>query len=210
MVARRIVTGVLLVVVATTTACARKSDDRLAAQPTPTASAGPCSDAHLEAASRRARDVYTIVLGKLLENPAAKEARRPVVYLADHGYPEPPMTEPEYHSPDPGAASASTERFAQPLLDCLASGEMPGLPKMTIVTGDDDPKVRRERPDGFSRISNGRIVSLAAVPTEGDLVRVQASSSGGGGLDAYGGWYLVERQSDGPWRLGRVLRQFIA
>lgn len=59
------------------------------------------------------------------------------------------------------------------------------------------------------RWSDGRLITLAAVPASGDRVEVAGSSNGGGGLDMFGGVYVVQRRTEG-WKVTGIARAWIA
>ena len=200
----------MFVLLLSLTACGEADGTKLAGEASPTpSSAGPCDDSQFDAAGIRSRDVIAASVRNLLNDSQSKGDPRKVVYFTDHGEPGSAGGEPEPSS-QPGTASQSKDRFPDPLLRCLASGELPGLPEMTIVTGHDDPSIEREKPDGFSRMTKGRVLAVSAVPPSGDAVRMTVSSGGGGGLDYFGGTYLVEHRADGTWQVAKTLSQFIA
>jgi hypothetical protein len=58
-------------------------------------------------------------------------------------------------------------------------------------------------------VADGRVVQLEGVPLKGDRLALAASSNGGGGLDASGGLYILERR-DGTWQVVDIRARWIA
>ena len=58
-------------------------------------------------------------------------------------------------------------------------------------------------------VADGRVIQLEGAPPEGDRLELAASSNGGGGLDAYGGVYVLE-QRDGTWQVVNMQQAWIA
>jgi hypothetical protein len=153
---------------------------------------GPATDA----ATARTVDVYVAVLQRLMAI-AERSGLPPTQYVVDHAVPGNAEMLP---SPTV-LQSTSTAPFAGSVKRCLASARFPNLLPIRLVSGFDDPKVAKVRRGGpLPVVTDGRVVTLAGVPAQGDRVAVAASSSGGGGLDAFGGVYIVARR-DRVWRV---------
>jgi hypothetical protein len=147
---------------------------------------GPATDA----ATARTVDVYVAVLQRLMAT-AERSGLPPTQYVVDHAVPGNAEMLPSPTVPQ----STSTAPFAGSVKRCLASVRFPNLLPIRLVSGFDDPQVAKASRGGpLPVVTNGRVVTLAGVPAQGDRVAVAASSSGGGGTDAFGGVYIVVRQ----------------
>jgi hypothetical protein len=153
-------------------------------------------------ATVRVVDVYRVVLARVLDHFDAKQPDRPVVYLVDHAVPgrASPTDAEERQGHATGVRSPSTAEIPVAVRDCLSRLGLPDRHPLRWVKGPDDPAIPRERPDGFSRIRDGRMILLAGVPPTGDRIEVLAWSIGGGGLDGYGTRYVLEGGGD-TWRI---------
>jgi hypothetical protein len=91
--------------------------------------------------------------------------------------------------------------------ECLQEHTVHGLP-ITLVSGNDDPAIEREKADGFSPVVKAGVVTLSAVGA-GDKVQVAASVGYGGGMDFHGGVFEVTN-NDGVWTARGTGRMWIA
>lgn len=153
-------------------------------------------------ATARVVDIYRVVLAGVLDHFDAKQPDRPVAYLVDHAVPggASPTDAEERQGHATGVRSLSTAEVPAAVRACLSRLGLPNGHPLRWVKDSDDPAIPRERPDGFSRIRDGRVILLAGVPPTGDRVEVLAWSIGGGGLDGYGTRYVLEG-SGGTWRI---------
>jgi hypothetical protein len=183
--------------------CAAVPTVAAADRPVPHA-CGPATDA----ATARTVDVYVAVLQRLVATAERSVLQRLVAtaersglprtqYVVDHAVPGNAGMLPSPTVPQ----STSTAPFAGSVKRCLASGRFPNLLPIRLVSGFDDPQVAKASRGGpLPVVTNGRVVTLAGVPPQGDRVAVAASSSGGGGTDAFGGVYILARQGR-VWRV---------
>jgi len=168
---------------------------------------GPAADA----ATARTIDVYVAVLQHLMANPNARGRPVRVLYVVDRAVPYDDNAGmlPSERRQQTAPRSASTAAFAESVKGCLASVRFPNLPPIRLVSGYDDPRVAKAGRDPFPVVADGRVVQLEGVPPQGDRLELAASSNGGGGLDAFGGVYILGRR-DGAWRVVDMERGWIA
>ena len=177
----------------------------------------PSTDRHpcgprVDPATARTVDVYVTAIRYLLDEPASQRARPAVLYVVERAVPDPTgLHDPGSGGPAPATGvSASTSRFPTPARTCLTTVRFAGLPPLRMVRGLDDPAVRRTAGAGpVPRIADGRLVTLSGVPPTGDRIELAAGSNGGGGLDFFGGVYVLERRGD-TWRVTGQERAWIA
>jgi len=160
--------------------------------------AGPAKHAcgsSTAAATARTIDIYVAVLRYQMAQPESRGRQVRVLYVVEHAVASP--------------RSTSTASFTAPVRQCLASVRFSGLPPIRLVTGVDDPRVPKAGQGPIPIVADGRVVQLESVPLEGDVLEVAASSSGGGGFDAFGGIYVVSN-SGGSWRVVSTRQSWIA
>jgi hypothetical protein len=168
---------------------------------------GPATDA----ATARTIDVYVAVLQRLMADPNAHLRPVRVLYVADRAIPyddNAGLLPSERRRPT-APRSASTAPFTEPVKRCLAAVRFPDLPPIRLVRGFDDPRVAKSGGGPVPVVADGRVVQLEGVAPEGDQLELAASSNGGGGLDAFGGVYVLARR-DGTWRVVGLERGWIA
>jgi hypothetical protein len=180
---------------------------------------GPGTDA----ATARTIGVYVAVLQQLTGDPHAWLGR--VLYVVDRAVPEkwvkddqaPSRTDnngpavPSERRRPTAPRSTSTAPFTDSVKRCLMSGRFPNLPPtIRLVSGVEDPRVAKKQGQGpMAVVGDGRVVQLEGVPLKGDRLELAASSNGGGGLDAHGGLYILERRG-GTWQVVDIRAQWIA
>jgi hypothetical protein len=185
---------------------------RVCGWPSP-ARCGPAGDARLRAGDRCGdrQDVYVAVLQRLMADPNARVRPVRVLYVADRAVPyddNAGLLPSERRRPT-APRSASTAPLTVVVKRCLASVRFPDLPPVRLVSGFDDPRVAKAGGGPVPVVADGRVVQLEGVPPEGDRLELAASSNGGGGLDAFGGVYVLARR-DGTWRVVDLERGWIA
>ena len=182
---------------------------------------GPGTDA----ATARTIDIYVAVLQHLTGDPNAWLGR--VLYVVDRAVPMMWVKDTEVPSErtDSNGAAVSPERrrptaprstspapFAASVKRCLASVRFPDLPPtIRLVSGVEDPRVAKKQGQRGSMavVADGRVVELEGVPPKGDRLALAASSNGGGGLDAHGGLFILERRG-GIWQVVDLRARWIA
>jgi hypothetical protein len=190
------------------------SQDRSAA-PTVSSRDGPphyvCGPG-TDAATARTIDVYVAVLQHLTGDPNAWLGR--VLYVVDRAVPMMWVKDaevPERRRPT-APRSTSTAPFAASVKRCLASVRFPDLPPtIRLVSGVEDPRVAKKQGQRgpMAVVADGRVVQLEGVPPKGDRLELAASSNGGGGLDASGGLFILERRG-GIWQVVDLRASWIA
>jgi hypothetical protein len=168
---------------------------------------GPGTDA----ATARTVDVYVAVLQRLMADPNARVRPVRVLYVVDRGVPDDDNADavPSERRRPTAPRSVSTAPFTESVKGCLASVRFPGLPPIWLVSGFEDPRVAKQGRGPIPVVADGRVVQLAGVPLGGDRLELAASSNGGGGLDAFGGVYILERR-DGTWQVVGMAQAWIA
>jgi hypothetical protein len=181
---------------------------------------GPATDA----ATARTIDVYVAVLQRLTGDPHAWLGR--VLYVVDRAVPmkwvkdaqAPSRTDnngaavPSERRRPTAPRSTSTAPFTDSVKRCLASGRFPDLPPtIRLVSGVEDPRVAKKQGQRgpMAVVADGRVIQLEGVPRKGNRLALAASSNGGGGLDAHGGLFILERRG-GIWQMVDVRAQWIA
>jgi hypothetical protein len=168
---------------------------------------GPTTDA----ATARTIDIYVAVLQHLMADPNARMRPVQVLYVVDRAVPYDDNADamPSERRQPAAPRSPSTAPFAESVKGCLASVRFPQLPPIRLVSGFEDPRVAKQDRGPIPVVADGRVIQLEGAPPEGDRLELAASSNGGGGLDAYGGVYVLE-QRDGTWQVVNVQQAWIA
>jgi hypothetical protein len=180
---------------------------------------GPGTDV----ATARTIGVYVAVLQQLTGDPHAWLGR--VLYVVDRAVPmawvkdaqAPSRTDnngaavPSERRRPTAPRSTSTAPFTDSVKRCLTSGRFPNLPpRIRLVSGVEDPRVAKKQGQGpMAVVADGRVVELEGVPLKGNRLALAASSNGGGGLNAHGGLYILERRG-GTWQVVDIRAQWIA
>jgi hypothetical protein len=170
---------------------------------------GPGTDA----ATARTIDVYVAVLEHLTGDPNAWLGR--VLYVVDRAVPMKWVQDaavPSERRRSTAPRSTSTAPFAASVKRCLASVRFPDLPPtIRLVSGVEDPRVAKKQGQRgpMAVVADGRVVELEGVPPKGDRLALAASSNGGGGLNAHGGLFILERHG-GIWQVVDIRASWIA
>jgi hypothetical protein len=176
--------------------------------PGPVGAAHPCGP-DADSATVRTVDVAAAVMRRLVQDAGGAGSKLRVLYLVERPMPDPAGIDAGDQG-DRTAPASSDPPFPGAVQRCLEGVRFAGLPAIRLVSGPEDPEIRRapgRRP--IPHVVDGRVVTLAPVPASGDRFRLAASSDGGGGLGVAGGVYVLERRG-GAWLVTDQERAWIS